>query len=256
MASTFLSRLAGAGVTPNFVSYVGLALALAAAYCFALGAGHVLPWESAQAPASWWGVAGGILLGLSALADILDGPLARANNLTTPFGAVLDSTLDRFGDMAVLIGCAVYFGALANVTYILVTCLAMSAGTQVSYVKARAESLTSGLGVGFWQRPERTAALILGGLLGRVPVVLCVLAIFPMFTVLRRVLLAYRLLGNPQQSRLEKWLDESAPWTQRRYSVPYFATCLVIAVAIVGLPTLHPFFYGSTDPLRAILRIP
>lgn len=255
MTPTFPSRLAAAGVTPNMVSYLGLALALGAAYCFALGAGHV-PWGSEQAPASWWGVAGGVLLGLSALADILDGPLARATNLATRFGAVLDSTLDRFGDMAVLIGCAVYFGARANVTYILLACLAMSAGTQVSYVKARAESLTSGLGVGFWQRPERTAALILGGLIGRVPVVLCILALFPMFTVLRRVMLAYRLLGNPQQSRLEKWLDESAPWTQPRFSAPYFATCLVITIAIVVLPELHPFFYGLTDPLRTILRIP
>lgn len=255
---TFLRRLADLGVTPNMVSYAGLAFAIVTAACFLAGAGHTLPWESPDSPAptSWWPFAGAIFFGFSAIADVLDGQLARRNGLATKFGAVLDSTLDRFGDMAVFIGCAMYFAARGNVSYVLIACLAMAATTQISYVKARAENLTSGLGVGFWQRAERMVAMILGGLLGRVPTVLCIMALFPMFTVLRRVLLAHRLLGEARDSRLEKAFDRTLPWRQPRFSTSYLALCAAITVAILVLPWVHPFFYGVMDPLRAALQLP
>jgi phosphatidylglycerophosphate synthase len=235
------------------VSYTGLAFALLTGGCFLAGAGHTLSWEASDSPAptSWWPFAGGIFFALSAIADVLDGQLARRSGLATKFGAVLDSTLDRFGDMAVFIGCAVYFAAQGNVSYVLIACLAMTAATQISYVKARAESLTTGLEVGFWQRAERMVAMILGGMLGRVPAVLCILALFPMFTVLRRLLLAQRLLGEARDSKLEDAFDRALPWRQPRFATPYLVLCTAIIVAILVLPWLHPFFYGVMDPLRA-----
>jgi CDP-diacylglycerol--glycerol-3-phosphate 3-phosphatidyltransferase len=237
------------------VSAVGLLFAFAAAGCFLTAAGHTLPWETSSppTPSSWWPVAGGVALGFSALADILDGRLARRTGLATQFGAVLDSTLDRFGDMAVCIGCALYFAAQGNVTFVLISCVAMAASTQISYVKARAEHLTSGLEVGFWQRAERMVAMILGGLLGRVPTVLCLTALFPLFTVLRRVALARRRLAAAPPSRFEPSFDRLLPWRQQRFSGPYLALCAVIIAAIVVLPRVHPFFYGIADPLRAVL---
>jgi hypothetical protein len=139
---------------------------------------------------------------------------------------------------------------------VLIACIAMTASTQISYVKARAENMTTGLGVGFWQRAERMIALILGGLTGRVPAVLCIMALFPMFTVLRRVLLAQRLLGESRDSRLEEWFDRILPWRQPRFSAPNLALCAAIVAAIIVLPWMHPFFYGAMDPLKAALHLP
>jgi CDP-diacylglycerol---glycerol-3-phosphate 3-phosphatidyltransferase len=253
-----LRRMADLGITPNMVSYFGLACSLITAVYFALGAAHTLPWETASSPAptSWWPLLGAVFYGVAAIADVVDGHLARSHNLATKFGAVLDSTLDRFGEMAVFIGCAVYFAAHGNVTYVLIACIAMTASMQISYVKARAENMTSGLGVGFWQRAERMVALILGGVTGRVASVLCIMALFPMFTVLRRVLLAQRLLGETRESRLEAMFDRTLPWRQPRFSSAYLLLCAAIASAIVVLPWMHEFFYGVMDPLKAVLRLP
>jgi CDP-diacylglycerol--glycerol-3-phosphate 3-phosphatidyltransferase len=256
-ASIMLRRMAGLGITPNMVSYFGLACSLVTASCFALGAADTLPWETGDSPShtSWWPLVGAVLYGFSAIADVVDGHLARSHNLATKFGAVLDSTLDRFGEMAVFIGCAVHFAARGNVTYVLIACIAMTASTQISYVKARAENMTTGLGVGFWQRAERMVALIIAGLSGRIPSALCIMALFPMFTVLRRVVLAQRLLGETRESRLEAMFDRVLPWRQPRFAGAYLALCAGIAMAIVVLPWLHPFFYGVMDPLKAVLRL-
>jgi hypothetical protein len=116
--------------------------------------------------------------------------------------------------------------------------------------------MTTGLGVGFWQRAERIVATILGGATGRVPSALCIMALFPMFTVLRRVLLAQRLLGEARDTRLEEAFDRLLPWRRPRFSAPYFVVCAVLATAIVVLPHVHPFFYGGMDPLRSLFRLP
>ncbi len=252
-----IGALVAAGITPNMVSYAGLACAVASGCALALGAGHTLPWRSGTTPVatSWWPAVAGVLLGLSALADILDGRLARRGNLETRFGAVLDSTLDRFGDMAVFIGCALYYARLGNVTYVLVCCLAIVGSTQISYVKARGENLVEGLGIGFWQRGERMVAVILGALAGRVPTVLWISAVFPLFTVLRRVRRASALLAESPSSgtEIEALAERFAPWRQPRRSLMYGAFCVLVAAAIVAGPWIDPFFYGATDPLRALL---
>ena len=57
----------------------------------------------------------------------------------------------------------------------------------VSYAKARAESLVPGPGVGFWERPERLALMILGALVNRMPLALWILAIGPNITVIHNI---------------------------------------------------------------------
>jgi CDP-diacylglycerol--glycerol-3-phosphate 3-phosphatidyltransferase len=247
-----------AGITPNMVSYAGLVCALGSSAALALGAGDTLPWDEGTGAGgkSWWPAIAGVLLGVSALADILDGRLARKGNLQTRFGAVLDSTLDRFGDMAVFVGCALYYAGVGNMTYVLVSCLAMVGSTQVSYVKARGENLVDGLGIGFWQRGERMVAMIIGGLTGRVPTVLWISAVFPLLTVWLRVRRARTLLSEPggHESSIERFAREFAPWRQPRRSLSYRLLCVLIAGMIVAGPWLEPFFYGTTDPLREFLR--
>ncbi len=243
------------GATPNMISWIGLACACGAALCFATGAGHAAPWERGITLAydySWWPVSGGILVALAGIFDLLDGAVARNGNLQTRFGGVLDSTLDRFGDMAVMLGCIIYFARVANLTYVFLASVAMMMAVQISYVKARAEAFTDGMGEGFWQRGERTVAMILAGLSGHVAAALWLLALFPGFTVLRRLLLARRLLADggdpPGDQRRPR-----APWRQPRGSPGYVLVCAILASVIVAGPRLHGVLGPLPDPLRPLL---
>jgi len=257
----FAARLAALGVTPNMISYAGAGCALAASAVLALAAGHALPGTAARPgiPTSWWPVLAGALLTVSALADMLDGAVARGGGLQTRFGALLDSTLDRFADMALFAGCAVYFAAAGNVTFVLICFVAATGAVQVSYVKARAENLTTGVGVGFWQRGERIVSLLVGAYTGHVASALCFIAAFSLFTVFRRVRAARRRLESadrtdpPSIAAYERVSDRYAPWRQRRSTVSYWAFCALIATAIVTSPLLLPFMNGLSDPLGRAL---
>jgi phosphatidylglycerophosphate synthase len=135
------------GVTPNTLTLMGIVPAVAAGVVFAGGMVRT----------------GGVLVGISGLFDLLDGLVARVGNKQTRFGALLDSTLDRFAEIAVFIGLAVLFRetfALYGVV------LAMGGSLMVSYVRARAEGLGCVCEVGMLQRPERFIILLLGALLG------------------------------------------------------------------------------------------
>jgi len=263
-----IERLVAVGVTPNAVSYAGLACALGAAVALAVGAGHQPPWATSATsgtaeiwdtgrvpapPTSWWPFVAGALLAVSAVLDLLDGAIARAAGLQTRFGAILDSTLDRFGDIALYAGCAVYWSGRSNVTFVLLSFLAAAGAVQVSYVKARGENLVEGLGVGFWQRGERIVALLVGAVSGSVATALLLLAVFPLFTVLRRVRLARTLVddaaGASGTSAAAGSVWAAAPWNRGRRNVPYWAFCALIAAAIVAGPHLHPFLAGLEDPI-------
>ncbi|MEE8311727.1 MAG: CDP-alcohol phosphatidyltransferase family protein [Candidatus Binatia bacterium] len=266
-AGRLIRRLIVLGVTPNRISYAGLLCALGAAAALAAGAGHQAPWAAgacnasdarlAQAPpVSWWPFAAAVLLAGSAILDLLDGAVARAAGLQTRFGAILDSTLDRFGDLALYAGCAVYWSGHSNVTFVLLSFLAAAGAVQVSYVKARGECFVEGLGVGFWQRGERIVALLVGAVSGSVATALSMLAIFPLFTVLRRVRLSRRLVGDapgtgepPPTTRAVSSLLAAAPWNEGRRTLAYWAFCAVLAATIIAGPRLHPFLGGVEDPL-------
>jgi CDP-diacylglycerol--glycerol-3-phosphate 3-phosphatidyltransferase len=247
--------LIGLGVTPGMVSVAGLLFALCAAVCLTLGAGHVLPWETASgAPRSGWPpIAGGFLV-LAAVADLLDGDLARRGDMQSPYGALLDSTLDRISDIAIFAGCALYFASLGNLTWVLVSSLALSEAVLISYVKARGENFVDGLEAGFWQRGERIATLLCGAFFGRMPAALCLLAFFPAFTIWRRMREARLKMAGRKPLPVSPRLARSAPWRQRRSSLPYTSVCLSIAIVVLVAPWLHSFFLGVSDPLGEALR--
>jgi CDP-diacylglycerol--glycerol-3-phosphate 3-phosphatidyltransferase len=139
--------LAAGKVHPNTITILGVIPAILAGYAFALGDVRL----------------GGILLGASGLLDLLDGQVARHGNLMTKFGAILDSTLDRYAEIAVFIGFAVLYRD-SNTLYGVV--LALGGSLMVSYVKARAEGLGFSCDWGLLQRPERLVILIVGALIG------------------------------------------------------------------------------------------
>ncbi len=136
-----------ASVHPNTLTFLSFASSIAAAVLLALG-------EVA--------LGGALALAGSSL-DYFDGRVARRTGRTSRAGAFLDSTLDRYSDLALLSGAAVLF---RDQVPILVACLiGMGSAVTISYTRAKAESLGGELKVGLMQRAERVVLFCTGALL-------------------------------------------------------------------------------------------
>ena len=142
-AEIVVGPLARAGVTANHVTIVGFLAALPAAVLIATDNLIV----------------GGILLLVASAFDTLDGAVARVRDEISEFGAFLDSTLDRYVEVA-------YYGALIwlflerdNSGAVILSFAVLSGSILVSYSRARAEGLGLHGKVGILQRPERLVIL-------------------------------------------------------------------------------------------------
>lgn len=164
----FVRLLIKLGVTPNMVTTIGLLGNLAAA--------AVLVWAAIKASQyngspdySLVTLAGALIIGFS-LFDMLDGQVARIGNMTSIYGAMYDSVLDRYCELFTLGGVASFLIACGNIAGAIITFLALVGSIMVSYVRARAEGLGIECKIGFMQRPERVvvtaAATIATGITG------------------------------------------------------------------------------------------
>jgi CDP-diacylglycerol--glycerol-3-phosphate 3-phosphatidyltransferase len=147
------SLAARLGVSPSAITVAGFALSVLSGWAF---------W------AGWFPAAGGLLLA-AGICDMVDGATARAGGRVSASGAFLDSTLDRYSEIAALTGACLYYlsvpGAPDTVTAVAVF-LALSGSLMVSYVKARAEAVGTSCDVGIAERPERMVVLIVGAFAG------------------------------------------------------------------------------------------
>ena len=146
------------GITPNFITTTGFVLNVVAAGIFIYAAIYQ-PYDLALIG---WG--GGIVL-FAGLFDMMDGRLARMGNMSSVFGALWDSTLDRYSELFTLFGICTYFLLNGWEWMGVVTFLAMVGSVMVSYVRARAEGLDIECKVGLMQRPERVVLTALGAIL-------------------------------------------------------------------------------------------
>lgn len=107
---------------------------------------------------------GGWLFLLGATFDILDGKIARMTNRSTKVGAFLDSVIDRYGEMATILGFGYYYFMINHWGVGLAALTAVGA-MMVSYTRSKAESLRANAGGGFMQRPERAffIGIVTGG---------------------------------------------------------------------------------------------
>jgi len=194
-----VSALGRSPLTPNQVTVVGLVLTFLAATLVAVGQ---LRW-------------GGVVLILAGLCDILDGALARSTNAAYPYGAFLDSTLDRYSEGAVYLGLAAYFVTIdppLQEWLVLATLAALAGSFLVSYVRARAQSLGFTCKTGLFQRPERVVVTVAGLLIGG-PVlygVVFLLAIVTNITALQRIREVW-LQGRAQRLERERQMKASRP---------------------------------------------
>ena len=85
---------------------------------------------------------------------MLDGALARRTNRVTKFGGVLDSTLDRVSEAAVLIGIAVFYANRQSTWGVALAGITMISSQLVSYIRAKAEALKSIVRSGFLLDPK------------------------------------------------------------------------------------------------------
>jgi CDP-diacylglycerol--glycerol-3-phosphate 3-phosphatidyltransferase len=140
------SRLIQSRLTPNAISLTGLALNLVAA---------VLVWQR-------YFFLGGVAFIVGSVMDTLDGRYSRMSGKGTPFGAFLDSTLDRVEEGIVLTAVAAYFAKLGNDTAVAAVVVAVLASLMVSYTRARAEALGVECKVGIASRAVRVVILSVG----------------------------------------------------------------------------------------------
>jgi len=161
------------GFRPDWLTLLGLVMNLVATVAFARGELR-------------WGAA--IML-LAGLCDILDGQVAREGRKETKFGALLDSTTDRYSEIFLYFGIGAYLIRREEWIYCGILFFALAGSLMVSYVRARAEGLGEECKVGFMQRPERIVALALGGLYGHdgLIFILVVLAVTTNYTVVERL---------------------------------------------------------------------
>jgi CDP-diacylglycerol--glycerol-3-phosphate 3-phosphatidyltransferase len=107
-------------------------------------------------------VLAGIAFILGSVCDMLDGRYSRMSGKGTPFGAFLDSTLDRASEGIVLAAVAAYFAQQQDDLATGATVLAVVGSFSVSYTRARAEALGVECKVGIASRPVRVVILSIG----------------------------------------------------------------------------------------------
>jgi len=175
-AQRLMSAVSRLPVTPNQITVVGTAITFLAAILVTIGQ---LRW-------------GGVVLAIGGTFDILDGALARSTRRSYPYGAFLDSTLDRYSEGAMYIGLAAYFSTVGGDIgrwLIIGTAAALAGSFLVSYVRARAQSLGFTCETGIFARPERVVVTVVGLIFGGYVLygVVFLLAILTNLTALQRI---------------------------------------------------------------------
>jgi CDP-diacylglycerol--glycerol-3-phosphate 3-phosphatidyltransferase len=178
------------GVNPNTLTLAGVVITSFATIAFFLKSPRL----------------GGFLVLLGGLCDAIDGSLARNSGKATRFGALLDSSVDRYAEFVMLFGIGGYFLMTQDYVNSAGTFLALCGSFMVSYTRARAESLGLSAKVGVMQRPERIVFLGAGALIHPIAlaIVIWMVAVFANFTALQRLRFAFKQDSGPPAQKNEK----------------------------------------------------
>jgi CDP-diacylglycerol--glycerol-3-phosphate 3-phosphatidyltransferase len=170
--------LARTPLTPSAITWLGFILALGAAALVITG--HPF--------------AAGFVVLAAGFFDIMDGALARRIGQATPFGAVLDSTLDRLSEAVLLVAILVLFGG--TLSLVLLVFFTLLGSLLVSYIKARAEAVGLECQVGLFTRAERVVVLALGLLLSHIAhalvIALAIIVVLSFFTAGQRLVYVWQ----------------------------------------------------------------
>ncbi|PJA26105.1 MAG: hypothetical protein CO189_12460 [candidate division Zixibacteria bacterium CG_4_9_14_3_um_filter_46_8] len=135
----------------------------------------------------------GVLLIIAGICDVMDGQLARSTNRVSKYGALFDSSIDRYSEVFVYMGLvAFYIDPLIDALLI----LTIGGSFMTSYVRARAEGLGIECKVGIMQRPERLTYLSAGAIFshfwsGVMIIAIIIVALFSNITAIQRIIYTY-----------------------------------------------------------------
>ena len=146
----FLIKL---GLTPNAVTLIGLVLNILVTAIFIEGAE-----KGNRGELSYIGWAGAMVL-FAGVFDMLDGQVARLGKMSSSFGALFDSVLDRYSELVLFLGICYYLISHHYFYSSLFAFVAMIGSLMVSYTRARAEGLGVECKEGLMQRPERVITI-------------------------------------------------------------------------------------------------
>jgi CDP-diacylglycerol--glycerol-3-phosphate 3-phosphatidyltransferase len=178
--------LALSRIHPNVLTFFGLVINIVAAVMLARGQ---------------FFYAGLVTIG-AGLFDMVDGRVARETNQVTRFGGFFDSVLDRYSDLALLMGLLVWYGSINRPFYVILTAVAMTASVMISYSRARAENMIPSCKVGFLERPERVVLVIIGAMFDRMAPVIWILAVLGNLTVVHRMYFTYLEAKRLEEAQL------------------------------------------------------
>jgi CDP-diacylglycerol--glycerol-3-phosphate 3-phosphatidyltransferase len=151
LTAPLVKILGKTGLTPNELTVIGFLVSVGSAVALAKG----------------YFLAGGLLVIFAGAFDLLDGPLARAKGRSTKFGAMLDSSLDRLSEAAVLLGILIYYANQKSTWETSLPYVTFVGSVMVSYLRARAEGLGLRCEVGVFTRAERVIVLATGLAIGQ-----------------------------------------------------------------------------------------
>ena len=182
LASDSMSRLGRTRLSPDVLTAAGVGLSV-------LGAVAVYLEREGW---GWFWVGAGLFV-IGSILDILDGALARSRGAGSPFGAFIDSTVDRVGEGAMLTAIGLVLMRDALEWGVALAFAAVVGSFLVSYTRARAETLGLKGDIGFGSRAERVVVITTGLVLAPLhelvlPITLALLCLTAWSTVLQRVL--------------------------------------------------------------------
>lgn len=159
-----------------------------------------------MAIASWllwrghWLLAGMLII-LSGLFDLMDGVVARNLGKVTLFGGFLDSVMDRYSDLLLLLGLTLHYVGIGREDLVILTFVVAIGVALIPYARAKAESLQISCHVGWMERAERIILLAAGALFNWMEPILWILALLTHLTVLHRILHVWRAFQRAKQGR-------------------------------------------------------
>ena len=220
-------------IHPNILTLVGVFVNVGAAW--ALGFGRF--------------ILAGVLMIVANIFDFIDGKVAHRLHLESEFGAFWDSTLDRFSDLALLVGLIYLYSKLGRSDYVMIAALTLIFSIMTSYARARAESLVERCKVGFMERPERIVLFMIGAFTNRMAGVLWVILVLSILAVANRIYYTYLVLNKqpmPVRHGVTGIFSRALFWVDERATLPYDAWVAAILAFVWLTP---PDWLG--DPTAA-----
>src|SRR3989475_1699665 len=184
-------------------------------------------------------VLAGVIMIVANIFDFIDGKVAHILNLQSRFGAFWDSTLDRFSDLALLVGLIYLYSSLGRSDYVMVAALTLIFSIMTSYARARAESLVEKCKVGFMERPERIVLFMIGAFTNRMAAVLWVVLVLSILAVANRIYYTYLALNGlptPTRRGVRGLFNRAFFWTDERTTLPYDLWVIAILAFVWLVP--------------------